>query len=586
MADRVIQKRTVKSPVAAGARTIPPPPTAWSGASGKSAAAPARSGAPSLQAAPARGVPPRTVFGSAPAGAAVQQQAAHGAAQRRPGPPPPPAPPPFRSPANQAGPVQRAAAPQPAFIPPGPPRPAGPPGKTAASLQARPAAGTAPGPPAQASRSGRVMQCILEITDTKKIFTDKAAAEAYLSTEYKNILQKNTPMGTIARAIDLLEQGRLKEVAGAADDKRYVYPIPTLDDAMQYIATGKNINAMKYDTMPDQTPQRDTDDSTPWNFVLHNTHTPPINMEVPQSPTHERFFPTDIKFTPQFVDLLDGISDVRNEIHTWKKRSKKSHIGKNHYSYRLTIKYRLDKLETFTDVGGNTSYGASTHTALNDAIEQSKYYTSKKEIAPQKIGEKPIDIESNIRDELTHLHTHYDRDKFQETSMFATDKSGIRTKTAAFYKSAKIGQLSSLYFHSEVQAASDQAAATKVAVEAVNKTIREAINHKKAGHYNLVIVAAIIKGYSDNRTVCGNACKPALSHLSEIIAQEMDKQLKIKKIDPAVKTADLHIRRSAKFRVSAHVGAAVKFQGLQTGAQLGGNPTVLPHNQVNEYDVF
>ncbi|RZJ86493.1 MAG: hypothetical protein EOO60_13360 [Hymenobacter sp.] len=102
--------------------------------------------------------------------------------------------------------------------------------------------------------------------------------------------------------------------------------------------------------------------------------------------------------------------------------------------------------------------------------------------------------------------------------------------------------------------------------------------------YNLVVTAVIIKGYSEDRTVCGGACKPALAHLSELIGAEVTTQLHNNRANPLITGANIKIRRSKGFTVSAHVGAGKEFQGLEHGAQVDTNlPATLQHNKVSEY---
>lgn len=429
-----------------------------------------------------------------------------------------------------------------------------------------------------------VVQRRLEIIDQKEYFEKEADAEKYLKAKYEEILEAEAQKKNLTspRLMILDEQQRLKETAKVADDKRYVYPFQTLKDAMEYIASGKNLSIQKYDLQPHKTPPRETDDGSPWGFALYKSAPPPTNIEVPQSPT-DTYFPSNRAApTPFHIDLFSDIKERRDEIGTWAKGSTKSHLGNNHYAYNLQIYYRLEELEDFVDQKGETSFVRKQPEKVRTQTRPSPYYTSKKDRPPQKKGDKPVNMEKDIRDELEHLHQNYDRDEFQKTSLFAENK-GVRTKNPGFYKSANVGQISSLYFHSEVQAASDKDGAREVAGQAVTKLVDKA-KAKIAGKkgYNLVVMAGIITGYSENRTVCGNACKPALADLSSVIAEKMTNELHQQR--NANQTAGLYIRRSSEFRVSAHVGAERTFQGLETGAQVkSGTLTKLPHNMVVEY---
>lgn len=436
------------------------------------------------------------------------------------------------------------------------------------------------------AHQGTVVQRRVEIIDVKQHLENEADAEKYLKDEYEKILKAEAQKNNLTspRSMNSVEQKRLKEITKVADDKRYVYPFKTLKDAIDYIESGKNLNIQKYDLEPYKTPPRETDDSSPWGFSLYKTALPPTKIEVPQSPTDTHFPSNSDAPTPFHIDLLSDIKERRDEIGTWAKGSTKSHLGNNHYAYKLQIYYRLEELEDLKDQKGETSFVRKRPESVRTQMRPSPYYTSKKDRPPQKKGDKPVSMEQDIRHELEHLHQNYDRDEFQKTSLFAENK-GVRTKNPGFYQSAKVGQISSLYFHSEVQAASDKDGAREVAGQAVTELVDQAkaeIAGKKGGNYNLVVMAGIITGYSENRTVCGNACKPALADLSSVIAEEMTNELHQQR--DAHQTTGLYIRRSSKFSVSAHVGAERTFQGLETGAQVKSGTLInLPHNMVVEY---
>lgn len=438
----------------------------------------------------------------------------------------------------------------------------------------------------KAGAGAPVVQRQLDINDVKQSFTDKSSAAAYLTEKYQDVLASSASDGT-ARPLTFGELGRLDEMAQTADDTRYTYPISSLADAMDYIDTAKPIDIVRLDSDPGKTPVRMTDDTTPWNFVLYKNAAPPTTLRIPQSPTHESFFPSDSTPASETVDLRSGFTHLRSNIETWQTGIPKSKLGQNHYTYELEIKYRLQPLESATDLGGSTGYKPGPRAPLSSASASSPYYTSKMKLPPQSKGDKVVDMEPKMRAELSHLHQHSERGEFKKTSLYANDKkTGARTKTPAYYAKATNSQLSSLYYHSEVQAAADADGAKKGAAKAVNDMVMEAMIKKKAGSYELVVAAVLIKGFSHDRTVCGNACKPALAHLSEIIETEVRAQINAQKTKPIVASNELFVRRSRYFTVSAHVGAGKEFQGLETGAKTGIGTPSLEHHNVNEYQPF
>jgi hypothetical protein len=177
-----------------------------------------------------------------------------------------------------------------------------------------------------------VVQRQLQIADQKEFFDKSAAAEKFLKTEYENVLLRLAQTGMTPRPMSLDEHQRLQEIARVADDVRYVYPIEKLQDVMDYIASGQTCH--RAIRSPAVTPERVTDDSDPWGFVLHKGYNLPTQMEVPQTPTDETYFPSSSSSTPFYMDISSDIQGVSDDIEAWAQSSTKSHLGKNHYAYK------------------------------------------------------------------------------------------------------------------------------------------------------------------------------------------------------------------------------------------------------------
>lgn len=101
----------------------------------------------------------------------------------------------------------------------------------------------------------------------------------------------------------------------------------------------------------------------------------------------------------------------------------------------------------------------------------------------------------------------------------------------------------------------------------------------KTGTFHLVVTSLVVVGYSDNRTVCGGACKMALADLAKRIENKFE--AKYQSLRGSI--PNLKVRRSKMFTVSSHVGAEEKFAGLTQGASIDEGVPELVHHQVNEY---
>lgn len=272
------------------------------------------------------------------------------------------------------------------------------------------------------------------------------------------------------------------------------------------------------------------------------------------------------------------------------ERLQKTHLGNNQYAYRLLVFYRLDEHEEGPKVQegpqkGEVSYSTISKDENRRIEEKSPYYTSKMKYPPQARGEKPRDGEKPIRNVLTRYHKRTDG-KFKETSLHATDKStGEPTKADDHFTTASNVQIASLYYHSEVQAASEEKTPKNIAESAVRNMIKEVTRETSVGLWSLVVTSVFIIGYSDDRTVCGNACKPALADLAERISKAFEsvfsKEKEEAKNRREASENKLFIRHSKEYKISAHVGAGHLFPGFKLGAHvITDPPTTLDHRVV------
>lgn len=432
-------------------------------------------------------------------------------------------------------------------------------------------------PPPIASVSGPragVVQRLLQITDASKFFDSKTQAIDYLTQQYRQVLVGKGNN----RALTPDENGRVKFLAAAAKDQRTVYPIATLQQAMDYIEAATPFPSVAYDRYPDQTPERVNDDTTDWGFTFFTKSTVPTNYDIPQSPQHYSLFDDQQVRQYQQLHLEQEMNQVQYAIEIWKQSDTiKSHLGKNHYAYTLKIDYRLSELETFTDLSGETSYAQSSTnvSTKKETGASSKFYTSNGFIPPQTKKGRKVNVQTNMKARIQHLYDNYETGSFANAYMFN------QVRPPNYFVNSESKSIGTRYFHSEVQAASDLSGARKVARDAVDQVVAEAQKFigSNTAMFSLVVTAVTIIGFSDSRTVCGNCCKMALADLAKTLETEVNTYLATQK----TVVANLKVRRSRFFSVSSHVGALEDITGSEFGAAVNTGTPSLSHHCVHEY---
>lgn len=436
------------------------------------------------------------------------------------------------------------------------------------AVQRRPAAGA--------------VQRVLEIGGAlPQSFNTAAAATAHLVQAYK----AHKKLAAFDATSHPVEMARLTEIAEVAGNARYLYVVPDEAAALAYIELATPIKAERFDSTPGETPQRETDDTTPWNFSFFTTRNAPSALKIPQSPKKQSFFPSTFEEASDNLDIAQGIADVKAAIANWKATVNPS-VGQNNYSYRVKIHYRLDTLGEFTGSDKKTYFKKNAHPRLSEVAEQGEYFTSKKMKAEQVVGGAQVDVEIPIKRKLDDLMANYERGKYAETSLYSKDrKTKAKTKPPGYFATADIGRISSLFFHSEVQAASDEAAADAVARDVVARMIDDALLKQGVSTTpgGIVVVAVTILSFSDTRTVCGNACKAAVTDIARRLETKVNEHLAAAKTDPRLARSHLSLRRSKLFRVTAHVGADMRFRTDEIGATLETGAPTLKHHAFQEY---
>ena len=422
-----------------------------------------------------------------------------------------------------------------------------------------------------AARQGRMLQRELRVTDTKQTFTDAPSAAGYLTTEYKAAYK-------IEPTVKVRE--RLRELASAAASTDKVVEV-TLKPALLYAHDGTPLRPEIYEREPWKSPSRDP--APAWNFDL--THRDPAPLFAPQSPRHE-YPSTD--YDPMSVDVRDDLRDERGRVEGERSSRKgKDALGKNMVTYKVRAHLRIEQMRSVDDADGSRRYTADRrhHPIYDSAHVDSDVYQSKfKKLGPRPRARKR-DMQDSMRSELDLIRSKYaDNPDFSGGSSLYSDdvdrgRGYFKNKTRA-----KSQAISSLYVHSEVQAAADAhdgagRALARDLMDDIETRLRE--RKQKNASLRAVVVAVTFSGHSDPNTVCSGACKGALMHIGEILETEFAAARAAEK--ERLRRASIFLRGSAFLRVSGHFTASERFQGYELGAGRAPRDGRLPSSRVYEY---
>ncbi len=416
-----------------------------------------------------------------------------------------------------------------------------------------------------------VVQRVLQINDVKKIFENSTDAKKYLEQE---LLKKN-------QLPDTGMINRLKDVADVANQANDIYEFDNLSKILDtYIIQGTNIlEDRRGYRNPELTPMHHTGFNNEGSYDFRDEN-PGNQLLIPQSPMIH--FGGEEEYPKQEYDIHKMIDERKDDLEDYRTKHAKSKMGKNNYKYSIDFKVRIEHMKQHQDISSNAMYSLSGSPSYFQQSEESPYYTSKLSLPPQKTGDKPVDNRDEIRDTLDDLHANYNHGSFKDTSLFSTERDDH------YFRNAGVNKFSSLFVHSEVQAVANKSDADQLIRNAIGEAIQEGIRNKgglKSDYIRLVFLGATIVGYSDPNSVCGGACKPALTELNTYISEKISEQLVNVK---GTKLSDnLFVRRSSQFTVSAHVGSQKEFGVIGKGANKPtGGMTVAQHNKTTEYKPY
>jgi hypothetical protein len=443
-------------------------------------------------------------------------------------------------------------------------RPSRPPAGPARLLALQRAAGN------RATR--RLVQRELEITDQGRLFTDQTLAATYLTQQY-----------TAARgALGLAELQRLNEVAAAASSPNEVNRI-TLADALDYIQTAKPLRVQRDYRDPSLSPVRAPD--PPWRYQFAPWSPGPL--EAPQSPQYR--FP-DEPHPQQSIDFAAHLGEQQTLLSGERASRKDEKLGKNLFQYSVKAQIRITHLAEGKDVGGQPLFSPAKPPEHRESSAQSRTYQSRFQLLGEKPGEPERDYEPEIRQELDRIYEGAkDMKEFREKStLYAHERDAEKRDRSGGYFAdptrSKPNAISTMFVHSEVQAAADAhvVAGHKLAQRLLRDIIREARSEQTGTEpIDVVVLAVYWVGFSDPNTVCSNACKGALRHISQVLEQKFTSLRHTEKI--SLKDDNIFVRGSAQLSLSGHVQGEKEFQGMGVGASGAMKSTRTQHRTVTEY---
>ena len=151
----------------------------------------------------------------------------------------------------------------------------------------------------------------------------------------------------------------------------------------------------------------------------------------------------------------------------------------------------------------------------------------------------------------------------QELREGALDLSKVEQKDAKGAYTVPNKSLASLCFHSEPQAlGATERELPPIIDELVTKMLDRA--KKFGGPVMLVFNSLQILGASNPNTVCGNACKPALAKLLDVINERFAEKIRV--LQPTCAPKDIFMRDSQYFTAHMSVSAPEEFGGYGKGA--------------------
>ncbi|MEA3077750.1 MAG: hypothetical protein QOF60_2658 [Actinomycetota bacterium] len=411
-----------------------------------------------------------------------------------------------------------------------------------------------------------VAQPVLVIEDQGKRLDNEAEAAKFLEAAFTEQYGE-PPAGA--------QQTRLREMATAANDPEVVDPIPTLAAAVDYIGKGVAINAPRGSYNPERSPVRGA--PSEWGYGMAGRQPSPI--EAPQSPQYD--FPT-AAHPPAKVDVPGMLFGQQKAITKKRAEHAGEEVGKNLFRYRVEARLRVTPMELTKAAAGPDYYQSSGPSKSASAGADSDVHQSKfDQLIP---GGKRERKEASMRKELQTIHDRYkDHKTLKDMSIYSRDRGDD------YFEAASSNAISTMFVHSEVQAAADAHDGTAKSLVAGLIAAIELQAKAEQGvpgkPIRVVVETVTMAGFSAPNTVCGNACKGALVHIAEMLDAEFTDARAVAKA--ALKPSFIFLRGTAGLSFSAHIQGEKDFQGKGKGAASappGGVGTEAANRQVFEYE--
>lgn len=388
---------------------------------------------------------------------------------------------------------------------------------------------------------------------------------------------------------------RLAEVAALDNEVVEV----TLPAAMAFIHSDVALRAERQYRDPSRSPQRGG--LTDWEYEM--TSFAPTSYDAPQSPRRhfddEKPMPIDVDIATPLGSMFGAIATGRSLVPDY------TDWGKNLFRYRVAAHVRMRRLRLVKDPDGGSYYVPEQPRYASRYVD-SRLYHSRLELPPTARGESATEFEDEIRTELQYIYdegmrrggTFYGGSSLYAYQRARTDNQRAKkvNRDVGDYftdrtKSSNTA-ISSLYVHSEVQAAADahEEAGDSLAEELFGDILRQAelTRASPTAPVELVVVAVTWAGASEPNTVCGGACKGGLVHISEMLEEKFEALRATRK--EGLAKQGVFVRGSAELSYSAHVQGRKKFGGYGTGASdprpRGGGKQPLPKRWVREYPPY
>ena len=315
----------------------------------------------------------------------------------------------------------------------------------------------------------------------------------------------------------------------------------------------------------------------------------PDYYDMPQSPRND-----DSERDTTRVSVGPALAQLSSGMQATKKRPMaqtgiKTIASTNIFKFSVQVDFRLTEMKA---APGGWILGEESEHAIS---EESHIYQSSGTDLPahehdeanvkRRKSDKAV-VNAQVRgaivqaNELGYKYSQFERLSVQAFALRdgQNDLSDAQTKKKGEYVLSNV-QLASSCFHSETQALGMAPIEVPSLIAAVINSILHDV--PKKGQHQVVINSLMVQGASVPNSVCGNACKPALSLLLNQIEDCFVETYQMQK--PDFRKRGIYVRRSGEFVAAMNVAGLTEFQGYGTGARAIEEVTVPVHGVVYEF---